>query len=396
MIEHQRIPKILTIDDRPENLFALQKLMGELETEVEVIQAESGLEALSLTLEHDFCLAIVDVQMPEMDGYEFVDLLRGNPTTASLPVIFVSAIYSDEYHHRKGYDAGAVDFMSKPFNPEILISKICVFLDLYHQRMKLNELAKQNAILYESEKKLRLIEEQRAQELTKLNASKDTFFSLVSQDLLGPVNNLVCLSQVMLTTFDRLSREDLEKQIDILHTSALSTSELLENLSFWCQIQMDNMGHKPVKFNLYDLVKNILTLSNDSTSMKEIIVSNSIPQDMIVFGDKSKIMTLLRNLLSNAIKFSLKNGSITFSAESRRNDFIEVSVTDVGVGMRGLDIDKLFIIDKPYTTVGTAGEPGTGLGLIICKALLEKMGGDIWVISEVGTGTTVKFTIPAL
>jgi CheY-like chemotaxis protein/putative methionine-R-sulfoxide reductase with GAF domain len=118
---------------------------------VEVLQAGSGNEALGMTLEHEFCMAIVDVQMPEMDGYELVDLLRGNETTVSLPVIFVSAIFSDEYHHRKGYDSGAVDFMSKPFIPEILLSKVKVFIELYNQRRKLqntvDELNRANLML---------------------------------------------------------------------------------------------------------------------------------------------------------------------------------------------------------------------------------------------------------
>lgn len=138
MDEVELSPKILIVDDKPQNLYALEKLLKVLQ--VEVIQTTSGAEALGLALEHDFCLAIVDVQMPGMDGYELVELLRGNPGTASLPVIFVSAIYSDEYHHRKGYDSGAVDFLSKPFVPEILLSKVKVFLDLYYQRVKLQEL----------------------------------------------------------------------------------------------------------------------------------------------------------------------------------------------------------------------------------------------------------------
>lgn len=137
---HSR-PKILIVDDRPQNLYVLDQLLQKLD--VEVVMAASGTEALQLTLEHDFCLAIVDVQMPEMDGYELVELLRGNQSTALLPVIFVSAIYSDEYHHRKGYDTGAVDFMTKPFVPEILLSKVRVFLDLYHQCSQLQTLVNQ-------------------------------------------------------------------------------------------------------------------------------------------------------------------------------------------------------------------------------------------------------------
>src|SRR5512136_3083979 len=134
-------PKILTVDDRAENLYALEKLLKALD--VEVVQALSGAEALNLTLEHDFCLAIVDIQMPGMDGYELVELLRSNEDTAALPAIFVSAVYSDEYHHRKGYEAGAVDFMSKPFVPEILLSKVRAFVDLYLQRKSLEDEVKQ-------------------------------------------------------------------------------------------------------------------------------------------------------------------------------------------------------------------------------------------------------------
>ncbi len=131
-------PKILTVDDKRENLFTLEKILQQLD--IEIFQVTSGLDALALALEHDFFVAIVDVQMPGMDGYEFVELLRGNESTAMLPVIFVSAIYSDEYHYRKGYDAGAVDFLSKPFIPEVLISKVRVFLDLYRQRRQLETL----------------------------------------------------------------------------------------------------------------------------------------------------------------------------------------------------------------------------------------------------------------
>jgi DNA-binding response OmpR family regulator len=131
-------PKILIVDDKPQNLFTLEKILQKIT--VDVIQSTSGNEALRLTLEHDFALAIVDVQMPEMDGYELVEFLRGNKVTANLPVIFVSAIYSDEYHHRKGYDSGAVDFLSKPFIPEILLSKVRVFIDLYEKRQDLQNM----------------------------------------------------------------------------------------------------------------------------------------------------------------------------------------------------------------------------------------------------------------
>lgn len=392
MKNYQTKPKILIVDDKTQNLFALEKTLNKLD--VEIVRATSGNEALNLTLKNEFSLAIVDVQMPEMDGYELVDLLRGNPDTSNLPVIFVSAIYSDEYHHRKGYDAGAVDFLSKPFIPEILLSKVKVFLNLYKQRLKVEELAKQNAELYELEKDLRTLQENRAQELAKLNASKDLFFSVVSQDLHGPVSNMVNLSNLMLMAFDRLTRENIKDQIEQLHNSAKATNDLLENLSTWSQLQLDRIGHQPIEVNLYHLFDNIIILFDDAIMRKEINIVNSIPHDMIVIVDKSKLVILLRNMISNAVKYSLKKGNITFSAVRNDTDSVEVSVADTGVGIHAQDINKLFQIDKPYSTPGTAKEPGAGLGLIICQALALKIGGDIWVDSEYGKGTTVHFTIP--
>lgn len=136
-----QLPKILIVDDKEQNLYALEKLLREFS--VEVLRATSGFDALSLVLENEFCVAIVDVQMPGMDGYELVELLRGNERTSNLPIIFVSAIYSDEYHHRKGYDSGAIDFLSKPFIPEILLSKVEIFIALYDQRLKLEAMVQE-------------------------------------------------------------------------------------------------------------------------------------------------------------------------------------------------------------------------------------------------------------
>jgi DNA-binding response OmpR family regulator len=162
-------PKILIVDDKSENLFALEKTLRKID--VDVFQASSGNEALGLVLEHEFAMAIVDVQMPQMDGYELVELIRGNAATASLPIVFVSAIYSDDYHHRKGYDSGAVDFMSKPFIPEILLSKVCVFIDLYEKRRELqnmvDELNRVNATLSQHTALL----ETRTDELQRTNST---------------------------------------------------------------------------------------------------------------------------------------------------------------------------------------------------------------------------------
>ena len=228
MNENRSKPKILTVDDKPANLYVLEKLLTRLE--VTVFQATSGFEALSLTLEHDFCLAIVDVQMPEMDGYELVELLRGNPGTAGLPVIFVSAIYSDEYHHRKAYDAGAVDFLSKPFVEEILLSKVTVFLDLYHQRVKLEHLVSQlntkNQALEDE-----IIQRKHAEAALQVaNNHKDRLFSIISHDLRDPFQVMLGNAKWMMERLEVLSRTDIQEMSTSIYKSARSTFNLLENL----------------------------------------------------------------------------------------------------------------------------------------------------------------------
>ncbi|MBN2002501.1 MAG: GAF domain-containing protein [Anaerolineae bacterium] len=176
-------PTILIVDDKAENLYALEKLL--LKLNVHVLQATSGAAALDLTLKNEFCLAIVDVQMPEMDGYELVELLRSNEGTATLPVIFVSAIYSDDYHHRRGYEAGAVDFLSKPFAPEILLSKVKIFIDLYNQRHSLQTLVQQlnttNTVLTKRAAQMEIVNEVGRQitSILNLDALLDRIVSLI-------------------------------------------------------------------------------------------------------------------------------------------------------------------------------------------------------------------------
>jgi signal transduction histidine kinase len=398
MNEPKLSPKILIVDDKPQNLYSLEKLLKQLE--VDVIQAASGAEALGLTLEHEFCLTIVDVQMPEMDGYELVELLRGNPSTASLPVIFVSAIYSDEYHHRKGYDTGAVDFLSKPFIPEILLSKARVFLDLYHQRVKLqqlvNELNEKNVALENEIKQRQQVETA----LRKANSDKDKLFTIISHDLTSPFHILLGNSKLMLNQMEHLSKSDLQEMADHIHKSARTMHNLLRNLLTWARLQQGRIEHDPRSVELRYLAENTMALLEEVAFCKKIRLTNTIEADLFVHADERMIETVIRNLTANALKFTPAQGQVTLSAHRNGHspgqpEWVEVTVTDTGVGISPEDIDKLFRIDVHHTTTGTAKETGTGLGLILCQEMVEKNGGQIWVESEVGHGTTVKFTVPA-
>jgi signal transduction histidine kinase len=393
-------PKILVVDDKPQNLYALEKLLAKLE--VEVIQATSGFAALSLTLEHDFCLAIVDVQMPEMDGYELVELLRGNPSTASLPVIFVSAIFSDEYHHRKGYDTGAVDFLSKPFVPEILLSKAGVFLDLYHQRIKLEKLVNQlnakNEAL-ENEIKQR---QQAETALQKANSDKDKLFAIISHDLRGPFQPLLGNAQLIMNQMERFTQTDIQAMANDIYRSARAILNLLDNLLTWSRLQQERMEYIPEPIELRSLADSTVNLLKEVARGKKIRLDHTIEAGLFVQADNYMVDTIIRNLTSNALKFTPIGGQVTLSAHRNglssgkgEPGWVEVRVTDTGIGMRQEDIDKLFKIDVHHTTLGTSQETGTGLGLILCQEMVLKNGGQIWVESEENQGTTVTFTLPA-
>lgn len=392
-------PKILVVDDKPQNIYAVEKIVEDLN--VDVFPASSGSEGLQLALEHEFCLAIVDIQMPEMDGYEMVELLRGNETTATLPVIFVSAIYSDDYHHRKGYDAGAVDFLSKPFKPEILLSKVRVFLDLYNKHLQLKELADQNARLYEVEKELHALEAARAQELIELNASKDRFFSIVSHDLRTPFNGLIGNAQLLQIVLEeqQINGEIAEITGSIL-SSAQSAHRLLENLLSWSMIQRGVLDFHPQVLPLQELIQSTAELFVLSARLKEIELIIAVSREIKGYADVNTFTTILRNLISNAIKFTPTHGKVTITARPHISlnipepEFVEISVSDTGVGITEQDLTRLFKIDVHHTTKGTAKEEGAGLGLILCKDMAEFNRGKLWIESKPDKGTTVTFTIP--
>ena len=391
MSEYQAKPKILTVDDKPENLYALTKILEKLDVAID--QAKSGNEALSFTLKNEYCLAIVDIQMPEMDGYELVELLRGNPATATLPIIFISAIYSDDYHHRKGYDAGAVDFLSKPFVPEILLSKVKVFLDLYQKRVLLEELVQQNEALYKQE-------EARAQELAKLNASKDKFFSIVSHDLRTPFNGLIGHTQLLLMELEETGDTSKIELADTILQSAQNAHRLLENLLTWSMIQNGVMMPNPETMDMEQLIGAVIELSSSDAAHKNIQIVSQTATKANVYADLNMVNTILRNLISNALKFTPDGGKITVSTQLQLNydandpNFVEVSVKDTGVGIAEPDVAKLFEIDQHHATEGTAGEAGAGLGLILCKEMIEANNGRLSIDSTLTKGTTVTFTLP--
>jgi signal transduction histidine kinase len=229
--------------------------------------------------------------------------------------------------------------------------------------------------------------------LRELNATKDKFFSIIGHDLKNPFNAIIGFSNILLDQVKEKDYEGIEEYAEIIHKSSLRAMSLLADLLEWSQLQTGKLIFSPTTFDLAKLIDEVSDLANDAALHKNILILNDLPAQVIVFADKSMIGSVLRNLVSNAVKFSNVNGRINISVNKTPTEFI-VAIQDNGVGIKEESIGKLFRIEEAYSTPGTLKETGTGLGLLLCKELVQKHGGKIWVESKVGSCSTFFFTIP--
>lgn len=229
--------------------------------------------------------------------------------------------------------------------------------------------------------------------LQRLNATKDKFFSIIAHDLKNPFNALLGFSETLHENYKELTREQVKTYIDIINKSAVNLYRLLENLLEWSRSQTGNISFNPEKFLLKDVAETGKNTILANARHKNITILTDIDPSLKAFADKNIISTVIRNLVNNAVKFTQENGEVVITAKEHA-DFIKVSVSDNGIGISRQDVKKLFNLDYNITTVGTNDEKGTGLGLMLCKEFIEKSGGRIWVESETGRGSKFMFTVP--
>ena len=199
---------------------------------------------------------------------------------------------------------------------------------------------------------------------------------------------------IMEEDFDSLENDEKLEMITEVATTSKRTYELMENLLEWSSIQTGVIPFNPQKITLLTLLDNLRELYNQNLINKGITLKINVDPEASVFADKKMTETILRNLVSNAIKFTHKNGTISVSSD-RGDDIVVIEVIDTGVGIKQKELSELFKEDKFQSTPGTAKERGTGLGLVLCKELVEKQYGEIWVESKEDEGTTFYFTLPA-
>lgn len=245
----------------------------------------------------------------------------------------------------------------------------------------------------ETEKKLQAM----AQDLFVMNEAKDKFFSILAHDLKGPFNAILGFSEVLTSEWDRYEDHELQHFIRNIQQSANRAYKLLLNLLEWSRSQTGRMEYHPALIDLSGIVNETILLQHHYAESKEIKIFSDINFNTLVFADENMLRTVLRNLIENAVKYSHSGGKVTVeieTASARSQEFLTVVVKDNGVGIPEKEIPKLFAIDQEFKMPGTADEKGTGLGLILCKELVEKNKGTIHVESQQGKGSRFSFTIP--
>jgi signal transduction histidine kinase len=357
-------PKILLVDDRVDNIIVLERVLKD--TNAEFVRASSGNEALALTLDHEFALALVDVQMPEMDGYEMVELMHQSQGDDYLPVIFISAVTHDEFHRTKGIEVGAVDFISMPFTPEVLIGKVNVFLKIYNQRKSVEEAM----------------------------AVKSQFLSTISHELRTPLTAIKeGIRLVHCKACGDINAEQ-EELLGIAQRNVDRLARLINDVLDFQKLEANKMRFNMIENNINEVVEEARETVTCQATEKGLHIFTELALDLPeVRFDRDRITQVLTNLVNNAIKFT-EQGSITITTANIDGN-IEISVQDTGPGIEEDDIGKLFHefeqLDEKYRKTG-----GTGLGLAISKEIIQKHNGKIWAKSEFGNGACFSFRLPVM
>jgi signal transduction histidine kinase len=385
--------KLLIVDDLPENLRALDALIRD-EARL-VFQASSGEEALSLMLEHEFALAILDVQMPGMDGFELAELMRGTERTRNIPIVFVSAAGRELNYAFKGYEQGAVDFLYKPLDPDAVRSKVNVFVTLDQQR---REMRRQMEALERSrrEQETLLRELNKTQEeLQRSLRMRDDFMSLVAHELRTPLNTLFLETQMRSLQLKRgnlpaFNPEQMGNMIKRDERQIKAMIRLIDDMLDVSRMKSGTLSIRPGKVELMGLLERVVNDLALQASAAGSTLQLSAHGPVEGFWDEFRIEQVIVNLLTNALRYG-GGGQVELSVHEIGCN-VRIDVRDHGKGIAPDFIDRIF---EPYERGAKSGEPkGLGLGLYISRQLATSHGGELTVQSEPGQGATFSLLLP--
>ncbi len=359
-------PNILIVDDRKENLLATEKVLKTLDAGI--FKANSGNEALSLMLRHKFAVVLLDVQMPEMDGFEVAMLMQDHESMRGIPIIFVTALSKEEKYASQAAEIGAVDYIFKPINPEILRSKVKVYLDIYVQR---EQILKLNAVLRQSNEEL------------------ERFAYICSHDMQEPVRMMNSYGSLLRQNAGGRLDDKGEQYLGFIISNAQRMKKMIQDILTFSRIGREDIKIEQVDCNA--IMREVL--AEFETIIKEKSARMRCDSLPTLQTSSTLMRVLLQNLLGNALKFQdgSKPPEIAIEAE-QQDSFWRFTVSDNGIGIDPAFHHKIFSIFQRLHR--KEDYPGTGIGLSTCKKFVELCGGTIGFESSPGQGTMFFFTLP--
>lgn len=383
--------KFLLVDDLEENRIALEALLRR--DGLDVLQAAGGAEALELLLKHDVALALLDVQMPEMDGFELAEIMRGTERTRRVPIIFLTAGGPDNQRRFRGYEAGAVDFIYKPIEPHVLQSKAGVFFDLYRQRAEvarhrdaLVAAARENARLLDVEKELRARAEQEGR-------AKDDFLATLSHELRTPLNAILGWTQLIGS--GALSADESREGMTVIERNARTQASLIDDLLDMSRIISGRIRIDPQPVDIADVIDSAIQTVLPIAEAKQVLLnSRDIARPIVVSGDSARLQQIVWNLLTNAVKFTPAGGEVRVLLGVEADQAV-LQVCDTGIGLSADFLPFVFERFRQADGSTTRRQGGLGLGLSIVRDLVHLHGGSVQASSDgPGQGATFALRLP--
>jgi two-component system, sensor histidine kinase len=379
--------KILIVDDVPGKLMAIAAVLESLDQTI--VTVTSGAEALRRLLNDDFAVILLDVNMPGLDGFETAGLIRQRKRSEHTPIIFLTA-FPDDTYAEKGYSLGAVDYILTPAAPEVLRSKVSVFVELYHKNEQVKRQADQRVLLAQ-EHAARLAAE-------RANVAKSQFLTNMSHELRTPMTAIIGMTDLALT--EELSPQ-IREYLQTVQTNAHLLLELLNEILDLSKLEAGKFALDRAPFALRKVIDELSQSFGYRAGEKglefQAVVAEAVPDNLV--GDSLRLRQVLINLLSNAIKFT-DRGRVTLEVEAETTSVAEAwlrfTVTDTGIGISAEDQERIF---APFTQVDASTSrkhAGAGLGLAITSELIRAMGGFRSVRSEVGRGSAFSLTVPLI
>lgn len=376
---------ILIVDDRPENIIALEALLQR--DDINVISTTNPNEALRLSWEMDIAIAMIDVQMPEMDGFELVEILKSNPRTKEILIIFVTAISKETKYAVKGLNTGAVDYLYKPLDPFVTSAKVDSFIQFVRNQ---RDIQKKNKELENYQKELI-----KAKDLAEQGKRiKENFLANMSHEIRTPINGIIGITQLLKQT----SLDDEQREmVNLLEISSSSLLGVINDVLDLSKIESGKFKINRAPTDISKICSAVVDLLRIPSIEKNLSLGLNLDPNLpnAVLADSLRLNQILMNLIGNAIKFT-NHGSVNLKVEilDRKGNNVQLkfSVTDTGIGIAKDNIDKIFETFEQADEQTTIKFGGTGLGLSIVKNLAKLKGGTLEVFSEEFIGSTFCFT----